>query len=139
MSKHIIEFPAQLDSFRTRKVTSDAIVGLSVDQLYVKNTTNLIEKIGSEYIVIMIDVTEHKPDEGVEDPMKDRFMKKLHAMIGEYGDLAGLDRDTARSAIKTLMIENGLIEESMSEAGYKELAKACNLVDKLINEYGKSS
>lgn len=135
MSKHLVEFPAQLHNLRNTTL-NEVIVGLKIDNLFAEPAKDLMGQTGREYMVIMIDVTDQKPDENAEDPIKDRFMKKLHAMIGEYADLTGEDRDSVRNTIKKLMIEKGMIEESMKEADYKDLARACNLVDKMIKEHG---
>ena len=133
MSKHVIQFPAQFHNYRGTTL-GDTLIGLRVDKIYAEKTKDLVGKMGHEYMVVLIDVTGVEVDDNTPDPLKGRFMKKLHVMIAEYAELIEQDPEVTKGVVRQLMIDQKLIEKSTSEADYKGLAQACNIVQQLIGK-----
>ena len=129
-------FPAQLHSFRGTTI-GDIHITFRVDQIYADDVVKYASKIGSEYMVLLTDVSgTPEVDEESTDPIRAKFNSKLHFLISDYSKLKEVDKDVIKDEVRSLMIEKKLIETSVAEADYKGLAIACNLLEELIKDHG---
>lgn len=136
--KHVIQFPATLHNLKNTTI-NEVIIGFNVQKEFSEPAQDLIGKIGHEYMVFLVDMTDVDKTEKGPNPLRDRFLKKFHLMIDEYAEIAGLEKEKAKDIVRGLMIENGMIKESTKEASFTDLAKSCNIIQKLIDEHGKTS
>ena len=63
-----------------------------------------------------------------------RFRRKLHATIHEFEFVYQMYPDEAKSELKTLLRNKGLIKVSTKELDIKGLAIACNLLEEIIRK-----
>lgn len=133
----MLKFPAQLHNFRKTTI-GDNLITLSIAGDYSDQVVDVVrKKIGTEFIVYLEDVTQttNLNEDSVE--LKERFIRKMHVLIGEYAELEPMSKDLAKDLLKKELKSKGLIEKSTKELNIKGLAIACNIVEDWINNHGK--
>jgi len=138
MSEKFIQFPGQYNGFRVTTI-GDRVISLRVDQAYAETIKDIITKnIGTEFIVTLVDVTSETnfDEERRNDVIRERFYKKMHALINELADIRGKTQEETKDHLKHWLIEKKLIENSTKELSIKGIAIANNYLDRLISKYG---
>ena len=131
---NMLKFPAQLHNFR-KVAIGDNIISLSIDKAYSDQIIDVVkEQIGTEFIVYLEKVTNESSlnEDNVE--LKDRFWRKMHILITELAEKQGIKKEDCKDIFKKQLIKIGAIKESTKELDVKGLAKACNLLEELINK-----
>lgn len=132
----MIKFPAQYHSFR-KTTLGDNLITLLVDGDYSKSISELVEqKIGTQYVIHLEDVTQDTNLHKDPDDLLIRFRNKLHVMIAEYATMRDLKPDKVKDELRKVMINKKLMVKSTTELDIKGLAVACNVVEEWINKHG---
>lgn len=132
----MIIFPVQLDGFRISKI-GDRTLTLHTYEQYAGEVSRLTDKpMGTEYIAIFIptdakeEIEEFKNE--TPDETKERFRKRMNALIGELAKKQGTSAEKLREELKKEWIVKGIIKKSTTEldiAGYA--ARITELMSKL--------
>ena len=131
----MIKFPAQYHSFR-KTTLGDNLITLVVDSNYSKDISPLVEeKIGTQYIVHLEDVTNETNINNTPRELTDRFQNKLHGLLGELAELKDVKPEEAKKKLKKVLIDKGMIEKSTKELDLKGQAKACAIVEGWIENH----
>jgi hypothetical protein len=132
----MITFPGQFNGFRVT-ATGDRILSFRIDELYADNVKDIISaKIGTEYIVTLIDVTGDT-DLGTEtnsETLKERFWNKMHALLSEWAETIGDKPENTKIALKDWLKVKKLIATSTKELDLRGLAVACNYIEQQIKK-----
>lgn len=130
----MIKFAAQLHGFRKTTI-GDNIVSFSVDRVYSESIKEIVgEDIGTQYIIHLeaVNTGTNLNVDPVE--LKDRFVKKLHALLGQLAEAKGTKPEEEKERLRKHLISLKLMEKSTKELDVKGLAIGCNIVEKWINE-----
>ena len=132
----MIKFPGQYHSFR-KTTLGDNLITFCVDANYSKMISSLVEqKIGTEFMIHLEDVTSETNINNTSFELDEKFVKKLHGLLGEYAELVGIKPEEAKKKLKGQLMRMELISQSTKELDIKGQAIACNLVEKWIKEHG---
>lgn len=131
--KLLLKFPAQLHNFRKTTI-GDNLITFSVDRAYSDQIIDVIRKeIGTEFVIYLEDVTSETNLNEDSVQVRERFVHKMHALLGELAELSGRDKEAEKTSLKKELIKKGLIKESTKELNLKGLGIACNIVEEMIN------
>lgn len=123
----MIFFAAQLHRFNIL-TSGDRIITLSSYDKFAEEISKITNSgMGKEFVVIMIPTEDQAQvdefrNESPEET-KERFRKRMNALIGELAQLKGTSAEKLREELKKEWIEKGLIQKSTTElstAGYAE-------------------
>lgn len=130
----MIKFAAQLHGFRKTTI-GDNIVSFSVDRIYSDSIKEIVgEEIGTQYIVHLESVNTGTNMNVDPIDLKERFVKKLHALLGQLAEAKGETPKMVKDKLKNYLKLHKIIEESTKELDIKGLAIASNIVQKWLNE-----
>lgn len=124
----MITFAGQLDGFRISKI-GDRVLSIRTYDQYAEDVSKVInEPMGSEFIVIMIPTKDKESvkqwQEETPEETKERFRRRMNALVNEYAELLNEDAKEVRTQIKVELQKQGIISESTKEldiAGYSEV------------------
>lgn len=130
----MIKFPGQYRNFRKTTI-GENIISFSVDRLYAESIKDLVSTdIGTEFVVYLENVTESTNLNKDNKELRERFVNKMHAQLGELAELKNVKPEKAKDKLKEKLKEMKLIEKSTKELDLKGLAIANNIVRKWIEE-----
>src|SRR3990167_10123222 len=122
---NMIVFAAQLHRFNIL-TSGDRIITLSSYQQYAEEISKITNSgMGKEFVVIMIpsestqEIDEFRNE--TPDETKERFRKRMNALIGELAKIDGRSAERVREDLKSKWVKEGLIKKSTTEfdiAGY---------------------
>lgn len=122
----MIFFAAQLHRFSI-SVSGDRIITLSSYDKFAEEISKITNAgMGKEYIVVMIPTDSPESEEfRNESPeeTKERFQKRMHALITELAELEGATPEEMKKVLKKEWIDEGIIMKSTTELtipGYAE-------------------
>ncbi len=131
-----IEFPGQYHNFRKTTI-GDNIVSFFVDRSQSQQIKELVtEEIGTEYMITLVPTSaNNSTQDGDPKELTQRFMNKLHGLLGEYAQKEGLRNvEEAKRKLKEHLIETRMINKSTKELDIRGLAKSCRIVEEWINQ-----
>lgn len=130
----MIKFPGQYYNFR-KTTLGENIISFSVDKLYSQSIKELVSTdIGTEFVVHLEEVTDKTNINQDNKEIRERFVNKMHAQLGELAELKDITPKKAKDRLKEHLKEMGLIKESTKELDLKGIAIANNIVRKWIEE-----
>lgn len=123
----MIIFPAQLEGYRSRS-TGDRIISFCTYEDHAGDVTEVIQsKIGTEYLVMLVPTGSEEHNEFVSETpeqSKERFRKRMNALIDESAKRKGVDPREYRVLVKEKLKTLKLIKESTKELdleGYSQV------------------
>jgi len=126
-----MQFSAQLHNFR-KTTLGDNLITLSVDSVFSKTISELIEKdIGTQFTVTL-------DEEGVVDEKsankdtRERMWGRMHALINDLSEVLGIEPEKAKHLLKIRLKDSGMINLSTTELDIKGIIKACHILDEMI-------
>lgn len=132
MAKELIKFPGQFHSFR-KTTLGDNLITFSVDRAYSQSIKELVSTdIGTEYVVHLEDVTSSTNLNKDNKELKERFMNKMHGLLGQLAEEKGCTPEIAKEKLRSKLREMDLIKKSTTELDLKGLSIACNIVEKWL-------
>jgi hypothetical protein len=116
---NMIVYAAQFDGFSVSKL-GDRVLKLRAYDKFAEEISKVTNgKIGQEYVVVMIpssdkeslaDFTEENPEQ-----TKERFRKRMNALINEYAETTHKDPIATREEFKNELKFSGIVKESTKE------------------------
>lgn len=135
----MIVFPIQIDGFRISKI-GDRTLTLHTYEEYADEVAKMTNgPMGTEYIAMFIkaenkEELEQFKNETAEET-KERFRKRMNALIGELATIRGERAEKIREDLKRDWKLRGIIKESTTELDVPGYAGRITELLKTINEY----
>ena len=135
----MVIFPIQIDSFRISKI-GDRTLTLHTYEEYADEVSKLTNsQMGKEYIAVFIP-TEKKEEleqfrSETPEETKERFRKRMNALIGELGTIQGESAEKIREVLKRDWILRGIIKKSTTELDIQGYAGRITELLAKIHEY----
>ena len=138
MPENLLKFPAQLHAFR-KTTLGDNLITFSIDRAYSDQVVDIVRKeIGTEFVVYLEDVTKETNLNEDRVEVRERFVRKMHALLGELSELLGTTKEEEKEHLKEVLKKKGVIKESTKELDLKGLAQACNYLEDKIAKHGNT-
>jgi hypothetical protein len=127
-------FPALFDTTRTK--AGSFIVSFEIDESLRELTNGIADNaMGTNFVLVAYRIAT---DSELADVMKQpgetnekfdnfnhaKLLRQLHAIVGTYAEEMSIDNSIVKNALKSILVAEGLIEESISELDDGGLARA---------------
>lgn len=130
--------PLQYDGHRGPDAIGSHKITFSIDESVDMGDFNPMSiKKGTQFIVMLVEAGTEEAEEFRGETLeetKNRFRKRMNAIIGDIAELKSTKKEDEREEIKAKFIKEGIIKKSTSELSIDELAKVISRLTKYKNE-----